>query len=58
MDKSKLARSHDRYGAGERESKDAIINSLTFSRDRPRYFDQVGHQTTNASIGIKHFFTK
>ena len=30
MDKSKLARSHDRYGAGERESKDAIINSLTF----------------------------
>jgi len=27
-------------------------------RDRPRFFDQVGHQTTNASIGSKHFFTK
>ena len=29
-----------------------------FSRDRPRFFDQVGHQTTNASIENKHFFTK
>ena len=28
------------------------------ARDRPRFFDQVGHQTTNASIGNKHFFTK
>jgi hypothetical protein len=28
------------------------------SIDRPRFFDQVGHQTTNASIEIKHFFTK
>ena len=27
-------------------------------RDRSRFFDQVGHQTTNASIGNKHFFTK
>ena len=27
-------------------------------RDRPRFFDQAGHQTTNASIGNKHFFTK
>ena len=27
-------------------------------RDRPRFFDQVGHQTTNASIENKHFFTK
>ena len=27
-------------------------------RDRPRFFDQVGHQTTNASIGNKDFFTK
>ena len=24
-------------------------------RDRPKFFDQVGHQTTNASIGNKHF---
>ena len=28
------------------------------NRDRPRFFDQVGHQTTNASIGSKYFFTK
>ena len=26
-------------------------------RDRPIFFDQVGHKTTNASIGNKHFFT-
>ena len=24
----------------------------------PGFFDQVGHQTTNASIGNKYFFTK
>ena len=24
-------------------------------RDRPRFFDQVGHQTTNAPFGNKHF---
>jgi hypothetical protein len=28
------------------------------NRDRPRFFDRVGHQTTNAFIGNKHFFTK
>ena len=27
-------------------------------RDLPRFVDQVGHQTTNASIGNKYFFTK
>ena len=26
-----------------------------YNRDLPRFFDQVGHQTTNASIGNKHF---
>ena len=26
-------------------------------RYRPRFFDQVGHQTTYASIGNRHFFT-
>ena len=25
------------------------------NRDRPRFFDQVGHLTTNASIENKHF---
>ena len=29
-----------------------------FIRDRPRFFDQVGHQTTFAYVGNKHFFTK
>ena len=29
-----------------------------YIRDRPRFFDQVGHQTTNASNGNKYFFTK
>ena len=24
------------------------------ARDRPRFFDQVGHQTINATIGNKH----
>ena len=28
------------------------------SRFRPRFFDQVGHQTTNASIGNEYFITK
>ena len=28
------------------------------NRVRPRFFAQVGHQTTNASIGNKDFFTK
>ena len=28
------------------------------TRYRPRFFDQVRHQTTYASIGNKHFFTK
>ena len=27
-------------------------------RVRPRFFDQVGHQTTNAAIENKYFFTK
>ena len=34
------------------------ISRGIMSRDRPRFFDQVGHQTTNASIGNKYFFTK
>ena len=28
------------------------------ARDRSRFFDQVGHQKTNASIENEHFFTK
>ena len=29
-----------------------------YVRVRPRFFDQVGHQTTNASSGNRYFFTK
>ena len=29
-----------------------------YNRYRPRFFEQVGHQTTYASMGNKHFFTK
>ena len=28
------------------------------TRYRPRFFDQIGHQTTSAYIENKHFFTK
>ena len=29
-----------------------------YIRVRPRFFDQVGHETMYASSGNKHFFTK
>ena len=29
-----------------------------YTRYRPRFFDQVGHQTTDASMGNKHFIIK
>ena len=33
--------------------------SAMYVRYRPRFFDQVGHQTTyDASMGNKHFITK
>ena len=35
-----------------------VINENFYPRVRPRFFDQVGYQTTNASIGNKYFFTK
>ena len=28
------------------------------SRDRPRFFDQLGDKSTDTSIGNKYFFTK
>ena len=33
------------------------VCSKVTTRDSPRFFDQVGHQTTNACIGNKYFFT-
>ena len=46
---------HRKNGFFEYQSHEAVEVII---RDRPRFFDQVGHQTTNASIGNKHFFTK
>ena len=34
------------------------IVASTITRVRPRFFDQVGHETMYASSGNKHFFTK
>ena len=34
------------------------MNKPMYIRDRPRFFEQVGHQTTNAAIGNKQLFTK
>ena len=39
-------------------SKAAWHMLQTWSRYRPRFFDQVGHQTMSAFIENKHFFTK
>ena len=36
-------------------SNPGCINGCMVIRDRPRFFDQVRHQTTNASIENKHF---
>ena len=36
---------------------DVFYNTLS-SRVRPRFFDQVGHETMYASSGNNHFFTK
>ena len=35
----------------------SCMNDL-YIRVRPRFFDQVGHETMYASVGTKHFFTK
>ena len=39
------------------ENRDISFADLAI-RFRPRFFDQVGHETMNASSGNKHFFTK
>ena len=35
-----------------------LMNHDVTGRVRPRFFDQVGHETTYAPSGNKHFFTK
>ena len=45
-------------------NEDRVFMNLSLNYDhthiryRPRFFDQVRYQTTYASIGNKHFFTK
>ena len=46
------------YGTYCVTSKESNDENKVNIRVRPRFFDQVGHQTTNASSGNKHFFTK
>ena len=47
--RSKMSTKLKKHGLAKRTEE-------LLSRDRPRFFDQVGHQTTNAeSIGNKHF---
>ena len=38
-------------------TKVEFTQRYTETRNRPRFFDQVGHQTKYASIGNKHFFS-
>ena len=42
------------------DDPDALVDEdgEFYSRVRPRFFDQVGHETMYASSGNKHFFTK
>ena len=35
-----------------------FMKTWVTTRVRPRFFDQVGHETMYASSGNKHFFTK
>ena len=56
-------RSHFHAGSKEiRALKTELIKrrrtETSWQRDRPRFFDQVRHLTTNASIGNKYFFTR
>ena len=39
-------------------SVELIVDESLKNRVRPRFFDQVGHETMYASSGNKHFFTK
>jgi hypothetical protein len=39
-------------------SNSALAMLRMLDRGRPRFFDQVGHETMYASSGNKHFFTK
>ena len=40
------------FDLGYKREKEIMI------RYRPNFFDQIGHQTTYASMGNKHFITK
>ena len=36
----------------------ALPIGSSYSKNRPRFFDQVGHETIHVSSGNKHLFTK
>ena len=44
--------------ASRGQSQMSLFFLHIFIRVRPRFFDQVGHQTTNASIRNKYFFIR
>ena len=39
------------------ENMSIELKHTFYLRDCPRFWDQVGYRTTNASIGNKHFFS-
>ena len=49
----------NRLWSSKKEKEDMKKSTIeSHNGDCPRFIDQVGHQTTNAFIGNKHFFTK
>ena len=53
-----MARVHDDANASLGPSINHVVLVGGRGRVRPRFFDQVGHETMYASSGNKHFFTK
>ena len=49
---------HWKWNQIEKSITSEIQSSSFCPRYRPRFFDQVGHQTTSAYIENKHYFTK
>ena len=47
-----------KYVYVKHKRKNTVTTTYRVIRDLSRFFDQVGHRTTNASIENKHFFTK
>ena len=58
LTKSGIAMGTRKRAKSKMKAQYIYIRTALQIRVRPRFFDQVGHQTTNASIGNKYFFTK